>query len=234
MKYSIAELAITLFTFALFVNSAILIVSGATLYGSEQAVGAGLYTIHDLLSDTLAPIAGTVFMLALLFSGQSAGIVCTIAGQIVSEGHLDWNFKPWKRRLITRGIAIVPCLAVSLAIGKSALNKALNASQVVLSILLPFLIAPLIFFTCKKSIMRVKVNDKDEQAYAEAAMDPDGGVVEVDPEAEETTSGERPAKYIDMSNNWITTIIAFVVWLFISILNVYTIVQLGISHGDIS
>ncbi|BAP71361.1 manganese transporter SMF1 [Kluyveromyces marxianus] len=234
LKYSIAELAITLFTFALFVNSAILIVSGATLYGSEQAVGAGLYTIHDLLSDTLAPIAGTVFMLALLFSGQSAGIVCTIAGQIVSEGHLDWNFKPWKRRLITRGIAIVPCLAVSLAIGKSALNKALNASQVVLSILLPFLIAPLIFFTCKKSIMRVKVNDKDEQAYAEAAMDPDGGVVEVDPEAEETTSGERPAKYIDMSNNWITTIIAFVVWLFISMLNVYTIVQLGISHGDIS
>lgn len=45
---------------------------------------------------------------------------------------------------------------------------------------------------------------------------------------------EQPDEYIDMSNNWITTIIAFLVWIFISLLNVYTIVQLGISHGDIS
>ncbi|CAH02753.1 divalent metal ion transporter SMF1 [Kluyveromyces lactis] len=217
MKYSIFELAITLFTFALFVNSAILIVAGATLYGSEEAVDADLYTIHSLLSKNLAPIAGTVFMLALLFSGQSAGIVCTIAGQIVCEGHLDWNFKPWKRRLITRGISIIPCLIISLTIGRSALSKALNASQVVLSILLPFLVAPLIFFTCKKSIMKVKVNNKDKLNAP-------------------TVIGEeeQPDEYIDMSNNWITTIIAFLVWIFISLLNVYTIVQLGISHGDIS
>ena len=176
-----------------------------------------LYTIHSLLSKNLAPIAGTVFMLALLFSGQSAGIVCTIAGQIVCEGHLDWKFKPWKRRLITRGISIIPCLIISLTIGRSALSKALNASQVVLSILLPFLVAPLIFFTCKKSIMKVKVNNKDKLNAP-------------------TVIGEeeQPDEYIDMSNNWITTIIAFLVWIFISLLNVYTIVQLGISHGDIS
>ncbi|CDO94450.1 unnamed protein product [Kluyveromyces dobzhanskii CBS 2104] len=221
MKYSLIELAITLFTFALFVNSAILIVAGATLYGSEEAVDADLYTIHALLSKNLAPIAGTVFMLALLFSGQSAGIVCTIAGQIVCEGHLDWNFKPWKRRLITRSISIIPCLVISLAIGRSALSKALNASQVVLSILLPFLVAPLIFFTCKKSIMKVKVNGKDGVSNSADA---------------EATHGEEeePDKYIDMANGWITTIIAFLVWFFISLLNVYTIVQLGISHGDIS
>lgn len=228
LRYSIVELSVTLFTFALFVNSAILIVAGATLYGSEEAISADLYSIYDLLSDMLAPAAGTVFMLALLLSGQSAGIVCTIAGQIVSEGHLNWNFKPWKRRIITRGIAILPCLVISLAIGNDALSTALNASQVVLSILLPFLVAPLIFFTCKKSIMRVKVNSNDnEQESLDNIQD---SLAEDSNDQEDQCTEE----YIDMSNNWITSIIAFVVWIFITMLNVYTIVELGLSHGDIS
>ena len=40
MSYSIAELAISLFTFALFVNSAILIVAGASLYDHPAATNA--------------------------------------------------------------------------------------------------------------------------------------------------------------------------------------------------
>ncbi|CUS24857.1 LAQU0S20e01442g1_1 [Lachancea quebecensis] len=217
LKYSISELAITLFTFALFVNASILIISGATLYGSPEAVDADLYTIHHLLSKTLAPIAGTIFMLALLMSGQSAGIVCTIAGQIVSEGHINWKLKPWKRRVATRLISIIPCLAISLSIGRTALSKALNASQVVLSLLLPFLTAPLIYFTCKKSIMSVKKHrGEDDDTSSEHDT--------------ESSSGET----VDMSNNWATSILAFIVWLFISVLNVYAIVQLGLSHGDVS
>ncbi|CAR24563.1 divalent metal ion transporter SMF1 [Lachancea thermotolerans CBS 6340] len=217
LKYSISELAITLFTFALFVNASILIISGATLYGSPEAVDADLYTIHHLLSKTLAPIAGTIFMLALLMSGQSAGIVCTIAGQIVSEGHINWKLKPWKRRVATRLISIIPCLAISLSIGRTALSKALNASQVVLSLLLPFLTAPLIYFTCKKSVMSVRKYGAEDGDIS-SDLDSENG------------SGET----VDMSNNWVTSIIAVVVWLFISVLNVYAIVQLGLSHGDIS
>ncbi|KAH3900124.1 related to Manganese transporter SMF1 [Saccharomycodes ludwigii] len=218
LKYSIVELVVTLCTFALFINSAILVISGAILYGSPSAADADLYTIYDLLTTSLAPAAGKILMVALLFSGQSAGIVCTMAGQIVSEGHLNWKIKPWKRRIVTRSIAIIPCLVVSLCIGKDALNKALNASQVVLSILLPFLSAPLIFFTCKKSIMRVKVPSENTSTN----MSLEGG--------DELDEGE----YWDMSNNWLTTICSFVVWIFISFLNIYMIVQLGISHGDIS
>ena len=77
LKYSIVELSTSLFTFALFVNSAILIVAGASLYGNPDASTASLFGIHDLLSSTLSPAAGTVFALALLLSGTSAGIVCT-------------------------------------------------------------------------------------------------------------------------------------------------------------
>ncbi|CAH2355363.1 manganese transporter Smf1p [[Candida] railenensis] len=209
LKYSIIELALTLFTVAIFVNAAILIVAGSTLYGTEEAVDADLYTIHSLLSSTLAPVVGTVFMLALLFSGQSAGIVCTIAGQIVSEGHINWTCKPWIRRLATRAISIIPCLIISLSIGRNGLNAALNISQVVISILLPPLTAPLIYFTCKKSIMRVELPEEEGD-------NEDGACVEED--------GKR---YKYMNNNWITTGFLVLIWLFISTLNVYAIVDLA-------
>lgn len=155
MTFSIVELVISLFTVAIFVNSAILIVAGATLSNTPGAVEADLFSIHDMLQKYLSPAAGTVFALALLFSGQSAGIVCTLSGQMVSEGFLHWSFQPWIRRLITRGLAIAPCLFVSVFVGRKGLADVLNASQVVLSLLLPFVSAPLLYFTCKKSIMRV-------------------------------------------------------------------------------
>lgn len=223
MKYSMVELALTLFTLALFVNCAILVVAGSTLYGSPEAADADLYSIHDLLSKTLAPIAGTIFMLALLLSGQSAGIVCTMAGQIVCEGHIHWKMKPWQRRLITRAISLIPCLVISISLGKEALSKALNASQVVLSIVLPFLVAPLIYFTCNKKIMQteVTVNDMDE---CEDAISENGTELE----------NGQTTKVINMANNWFVTIISFVVWIFLSVLNIYAIVQLGITHGEIS
>jgi metal iron transporter len=200
LKYSVIELTLTLLTFALFVNSAIVIVSGATMYDTPEAVDADLYTIHDLLSRNLAPAVGTIFMLALLFSGQSAGIVCTIAGQIVSEGHINWTLKPWLRRLVTRAISIVPCLIISLCIGRNGLGTALNVSQVVISLLLPPLTAPLIYFTCKKSIMKVELP------------------------LELQTGGE---KYKYMNNSWWVAGLAGIIWLVISALNVYAIVDMA-------
>ncbi|CAR26833.1 hypothetical protein ZYGR_0I01050 [Zygosaccharomyces rouxii] len=214
MKYSFVELALTLFTLALFVNCSILIVAGATLYGTPGAADADLYSIHNLLSHKIAPAVGTLFMTALLLSGQSAGVVCTMAGQIVSEGHINWTLKPWQRRLLTRCISLVPCLVISICIGREALSKALNASQVVLSILLPFLVAPLIFFTCKKSIMKVEVSEENTDAGA--------------------FENERRTKTVNMANGWITSICAIFVWVFLSFLNVYAIVELGLSGGDLN
>lgn len=155
MTYSVVELIISLFTVAIFVNSAILIVAGSTLSGSPEAVDADLFSIYEMLQRYISPAAGTIFALALLFSGQSAGIVCTLSGQMVSEGFIHWSFEPWIRRLVTRGIAITPCLFIAIFIGRKGLADVINGSQVVLSVLLPFVSAPLIYFTCKKSIMQV-------------------------------------------------------------------------------
>lgn len=178
MSYTIVELVISLFTVALFVNSAILIVAGATMglrndkRDSDQidhddsddesddegsSANADLFTIYHLLVTHLSPTAGIVFALALLCLGQSAGVVCTLAGQMVLEGFLLWSFPPAVRRLITRGLAIAPCLLVVTLSGREGLASILNALQVVLSLLLPFVTAPLIFFTCSKKIMRVPV-----------------------------------------------------------------------------
>lgn len=175
MVYTIWELVVSLFTVALFVNSAILIVAGATLgqehkdkrdddgsdSDDEDYTNADLFTIYNLLSKHLSPTAGFVFALALLCSGQSAGVVCTLAGQMVSEGYLDWSFPPVTRRLITRGLAIAPCLAVVLVSGREGLLDILNGSQVVLLLLLPVVTAPLIYFTCNKYIMRVPIITTD-------------------------------------------------------------------------
>jgi metal iron transporter len=160
LKYSIIELATSLFTFALFVNSAILIVSGSSLYPKTAATNADLFGIHDLLSQNLSKAAGTIFALALLLSGTSAGIVCTMAGQMVSEGMLNWSIAPWMRRLITRSISIIPSIIIAGAIGRPGLNTALTASQVVLSVILPFVSAPLLWFTCRVHIMTVQTGSE--------------------------------------------------------------------------
>lgn len=173
MTYTIVELVISLFTVALFVNATILIVAGATVGSKSKrdddesdddsddegtgGEGGDLFTIYHLLSTHLSPTAGFVFALALLCLGQSAGVVCTLAGQMVLEGFLLWSFPPVVRRLVTRGLAIAPCLVVVSIAGREGLARTLNALQVVLSVLLPVVTAPLIWFTCSKDIMKVPI-----------------------------------------------------------------------------
>ncbi|KJZ75153.1 hypothetical protein HIM_05347 [Hirsutella minnesotensis 3608] len=209
LKYSVLELAISLFTFALFVNSAILIVAGTSLYGMPDADGADIFKIHDLLSQSISRGAGTIFALALLLSGISAGIVCTIAGQIVSEGALRWKVKPWLRRLITRSISITPSIIVAGTVGRGGLNAALNASQVSLSVVLPFVTFPLIYFTSRRRFMTVLPGMARDLAEENNREPPD------------------VSQGIDMSNSWWLVVVAVVVWLVIAVMNVANLVFLG-------
>ncbi|CAI5021506.1 CFC_HP_G0019570.mRNA.1.CDS.1 [Saccharomyces cerevisiae] len=240
LHFTITELLISLFTVALFVNYAILIVSGATLYGSTQnAEEADLFSIYNLLCSTLSKGAGTVFVLALLFSGQSAGIVCTLSGQMVSEGFLNWTVSPALRRSATRAVAITPCLILVLVAGRSGLSGALNASQVVLSLLLPFVSAPLLYFTSSKKIMRVQLNRTKELSRTTdknsvADRNEDDETIELEEMGIGSSSQERslvsPApEYKDMSNGMIVTVLAIIVWLIISGLNFYML--LGFTTG---
>ena len=80
-----------------------------------------------------------------------------MAGQIVMEGFLKFRMPPWVRRLITRGVAIIPATAVTFAFGDSGTAKLLIFSQVILGLQLPFAIMPLVLFTADRRKMGVLV-----------------------------------------------------------------------------
>ena len=140
--------------FALFLNGAILVMAAATFHGTGHENVADISDAYQLLSPLLgAPMASTLFALALLFAGQNATLTGTLAGQIVMEGFLNIRLRPWLRRLITRLIAIVPALITVAIYGDRGAGSLLILSQVILSLQLPFAIIPLVLFTGDKRKM---------------------------------------------------------------------------------
>ena len=146
-------------TIAFFVNVAILVVAAAVFHYSGHTGVADIMSAYKLLVPLLGVgIAGTVFAVALLASGQNSTITATLAGQIVMEGYMHIRIKPWMRRLITRSLAIVPAAIVVITRGASGLTGLLILSQVVLSIQLPFAVVPLVMLTGNRHHMGVFTN----------------------------------------------------------------------------
>jgi manganese transport protein len=135
---------------AFLVNAAILIMSASIFFRNGHVV-TELEEAYKTLIPLVGPLAGTVFAIALLASGLSSSVTGTMAGQIVMEEFLHLRLAPWKRRIITRGLLVVPTF-IALAMGFSPLDL-LIFSQIALSILLPIAIVPLIDFTRRKKLM---------------------------------------------------------------------------------
>ncbi|MEY2498378.1 MAG: manganese transport protein [Verrucomicrobiota bacterium] len=145
--------------FALFINAAILIVSAATFYTRGRNDIAEIQDAYKLLSPLLGVTgASTLFALALLASGQNSTLTGTLAGQIVMEGFLNIRIRPWLRRLITRAIAIIPAIIVTIISGEKGTTNLLVLSQVILSLQLSFAVFPLVIFTSDKLKMGEFVN----------------------------------------------------------------------------
>lgn len=158
IKFATIDSTVSLFI-AFFINGAILIVSAATFHNSGNSNVGDIFDAHKLLTPLLGTsLASIFFAIALLASGQNSTLTGTLAGQIVMEGFLNIKLKPWLRRLITRLIAIVPALLVSLYMGESGTSKLLIFSQIILSMQLSFAVIPLIIFTNSKLKMGVFVN----------------------------------------------------------------------------
>jgi manganese transport protein len=139
---------------AFFVNLAILVLAGAVFHTTGHQEVARLEDAHRLLSPLLGTaLASTLFAVALLCSGQSSTITGTLAGQIVMEGFLRVRIRPWLRRLISRGLAIVPAVCFIALRGERAVDDLLVLSQVVLSLQLAFAVIPLILFTSDRETM---------------------------------------------------------------------------------
>lgn len=201
LKHASVDIGMSLVSFAIVINSAILIVAAAAFYytdsrtGPGQVVVASLYDAFYLLKQRLGSLAAVLFAVALLAAGQSASITVTLAGQLVSEGFINWRTDPFIRRLITRLVAVIPSLAVSLAVGKEGLDEMLVASQVALSIALPFVLLPLILVTGNKARMTAKeapaVSVRSEVASAASSTRSSAQIERPSPRADDIIVGEQ-------------------------------------------
>ncbi|MFZ3376514.1 MAG: Nramp family divalent metal transporter, partial [Chthoniobacterales bacterium] len=145
--------------FALFINAAILILAASVFHWSGHQDVAEIQDAYKLLSPLLGvSFASALFAIALLASGQNSTLTGTLAGQVVMEGFLNIRITPWLRRLITRGLAIIPAVLVIGIFGEGKTTQLLIASQVVLSMQLGFAVWPLLRFTDEKAKMGEFVN----------------------------------------------------------------------------
>lgn len=153
LRFAMLDSTIAL-VFAMFINAAILILAASAFHVNGRVDVADIHQAYDLLSPMLGgAFASVLFATALLASGQNSTVTATLAGQIVMEGFIDVKIAPWARRLVTRLIAIVPAVVVTLLYGEDGTAKLLIFSQVILSLQLPFAVVPLVRFTNDKKLM---------------------------------------------------------------------------------
>ena len=158
IKFATIDSSVALFL-AFFINAAILIVAAATFHTTGNKDVADIHDAHKMLTPILGTTFASIFFaVALLASGQNSTLTGTLAGQIVMEGFLNIRLKPWLRRLITRLIAVIPALIVTILYGEKGTTDLLVLSQVILSMQLSFAVIPLVMFTGSKLKMGEFVN----------------------------------------------------------------------------
>jgi manganese transport protein len=139
---------------ALFVNAAILALAAAVFHTAGRTDVVEIEQAYELLSPMLgSALAAGLFGVALLASGLNSTVTGTLAGQIVMEGFLHLRLKPWARRLLTRGLAVIPVVIVAVLFGEQGTGRLLVLSQVVLSMQLPFAVIPLVQFVSSRKVM---------------------------------------------------------------------------------
>jgi manganese transport protein len=130
-----------------------MLIMAAKLFASSGAKDVdSIEAAHAGLGRLVGGGAALAFAVALLASGLSSSTVGTYAGQVVMQGFI-------RRRiplLLRRGLTMLPALLV-LAVGLPVTDS-LVASQVVLSLAIPFALVPLTLLTRRADVMGVFVN----------------------------------------------------------------------------
>ncbi|CAK0786787.1 hypothetical protein CVIRNUC_010001 [Coccomyxa viridis] len=148
------ESAIALFC-ALLINIFVVSVFARGFYGKGD-VDIGLENAGAYLGDTFGPLMRVIWAVGLLAAGQSSTITGVYTGQFVMSGFLDMQISQWQRISITRSVALVPTLLVSLLYRQpggtelDTLNEWLNVLQ---SMQIPFALLPLMMLTSSEAIM---------------------------------------------------------------------------------
>ncbi len=149
---------------AMFVATAInvCIMLAATVLGPQQ--GGSLEEAHAGFASVTGAFSGWAFAVALLASSLASTCVGVYSGQTIMAGFLRRRVSVWTRR----AVSAVPALMV-LAVGVDP-TSALVLSQVVLSFGIPLALAPLLWFTSRRSVMGGAANAPVTVAAAIAVL----------------------------------------------------------------
>jgi manganese transport protein len=168
LRYNFVDTLIAL-NVAFVINASILVLA-ADVFHANGIVVTDLREAQRLLSPLLGTsLAGILFAVALLAAGQSSTITGTLAAQIVMQGFLGLRESPMRVRMITRGIAMLPAVLVLALLGDDSTVMLLVATQVVLSLQLPFALVPLIRFTSSRRVMGARASGAFLSAIAAVA-----------------------------------------------------------------
>lgn len=167
IKYATFDSNIQL-SFSFLINCLLLILGAALFYGNNPDDLGRFTQLYDALKNpqmvgaVASSTMATLFAVALLASGQNATITGTLTGQIVMEGFINLSIPLWARRIISRGLAIIPVILCIYIWGdrENIVENLLIYTQVFLSIALPISMIPLILVTSNKKIMGKFVNCK--------------------------------------------------------------------------
>ena len=154
-------------TVAFIINTLLLVLGAAMFFGRGEGLGTftSLYNAlqdHKLAGAIASPVLSTLFAVALLASGQNSTITGTLSGQIVMEGFINLKVPTWARRIITRGLSVIPVLIAAIYYHgrEGGLDTLMIRSQVFLSIALPVSMIPLVYFTSSEKIMGKRFKNK--------------------------------------------------------------------------
>merc|ERR1711985_43701 len=134
------------------VNWAIASLAAIYVYGKNipDADGLGIASFPKYLDVK----GGTIMWgIALIAAAQSSCITTTYSGQFVMDGFLRINLPRWARAIITRCVAVVPCVAVAAAFDAKAMELMIDIVNSSLAFLLPFALILLTKLTTSKQYM---------------------------------------------------------------------------------
>lgn len=148
--------------------------------------------------------------------------------------------QPILRRVLTRALGLVPSMAVAIAAGRGGVDALLVASQVALSIVLPFIVFPLLYLTNSKEIMAVKqsrspshddTTHHDSEIVVDLKPGSDSRIEEKEVRAVFPTvvDLEGTTETVDFANHKVAVVVGWVLWFIIVAANIYAIVTLAMG-----
>lgn len=137
---------------AFFINLAVVCIAAESVYDNDSNDSNFDVGLTDFCT-YFQKIAGcALWGVALLAAGQSSAITTTHTGQYVMDGFLNLQLPIKARAVLTRLVAITPCIFTSVMF-PNRLNQMVNVVNALLSFLLPFAFTPLVKFNCNEVVM---------------------------------------------------------------------------------